>query len=511
MTFKLNKRYLGNGLVSRLFLQILILLIISAIFIFNNAEDAYTKFTLAQVQQEYTLLADHVSLINDHALNEMLNNNQVITPVVSRIAHTKAIRRLDTFFKRYDLKAGILKEGQFIYTNFKEKNVTTVYNGEQLTDLQSFINKELKYEKLQVVNIQETPYFIYKRSFKPWQWDILFVKSSESYTNNTTLTKKISNTLILLALFIFSLAAISYFSIFKPILQITKAITELQPPSYKGISEFQFLSDHINRTMTKLFDSIKKANKAEQAQANFLANMSHEIRTPINAIIGLNHLALQGKVDTETHNYLSKVNNASQTLLHIVNDILEYSKIEAQQLIIDKQIFSLDTLLNNLINLVIVNANEKNIEIIIVGQHDVPDQLYGDRFRIHQALLNLLNNAIKFTNSGHVILSLKQLKRKEQPLRIQFSVQDTGIGITDEQLKRLFRPFAQADSSTTRRFGGTGLGLTISQNLITLMGEIYGLIVNLIQVAPSLLTCRSPCLLILYHRRHLQVPCMTGQ
>jgi two-component system, sensor histidine kinase and response regulator len=214
----------------------------------------------------------------------------------------------------------------------------------------------------------------------------------------------------------------------------------------------------------------ERAEEATKAKSEFLANMSHEIRTPMNAIIGLSHLALKTPLTAKQRDYISKVHNAGTSLLAIINDILDFSKIEAGRLEIETTDFQIDEVISSVVTLTAQKAHDKGLEFLADVSAALPEQLRGDPLRLCQVLTNLVNNAVKFTEQGEIRVTIEQLERTGDKVQLKFSVRDTGIGLTREQAAKLFQAFTQADTSTTRKHGGTGLGLTISRRLVELMG-----------------------------------------
>ncbi len=216
--------------------------------------------------------------------------------------------------------------------------------------------------------------------------------------------------------------------------------------------------------------SKKRAEEAAKAKSEFLANVSHEIRTPMNGIIGMTELALDTTLSTTQHEYLESVRMSADSLLDIINDILDYSKMESGRFEIEAIDFELRECVENAVHTLALKAEEKGIELACYIHTDVPDALVGDPKRLRQVLINLVNNAIKFTERGEVVMDVQMQKEEADAVWLKFTVSDTGIGIPADKQKMIFEAFTQADGSTTRKYGGTGLGLAISLQLVQMMG-----------------------------------------
>lgn len=313
-----------------------------------------------------------------------------------------------------------------------------------------------------------------------------FFDLTTSVANDSRLlSKKVyKQTEVLSGLFVFSLLlAIGYFFYFqrfliKRLTSLNKTVLamvageNLQIEDH-GSDEITEIAHSINYFSTELHEAKSIAERSAIQKSEFLAHMSHEIRTPLNAILGFSDLALKTNSPTEHLDYLSKINNASHSLLRIINSVLDISKIEAGKFTFDKVEFDLRNVLEELSSIISLKCEESGLHFYFNIDPDIPCKLVGDPLRLSQVLTNLVTNAFKFTEEGNITIHIStknRLSNWKNKTTLLFSVQDTGDGISEEQAQHLFQPFTQADTSITRKFGGTGLGLAICKNLVEMMG-----------------------------------------
>lgn len=257
----------------------------------------------------------------------------------------------------------------------------------------------------------------------------------------------------------------------KPIIpEVLRGKVQVFLDLYRQRKELDLLLKYLEKKNEELVIERNKAEEATRSKSLFLANMSHEIRSPMNGILGLSQLLLNSDLKPEQRELLKVMTTSGENLIQIINDILDYSKIEAGQIEIESIQFDIRKLADTIFHLLNFKAVEKGIKFSIDIDEAIPDNLIGDSFRLNQILMNLANNAVKFTHQGSVTISIKCIEKTQHDVRLFFSIKDTGIGISNDAQKNLFREFSQSNNSISRKYGGTGLGLAISKNLTNLMG-----------------------------------------
>ena len=240
--------------------------------------------------------------------------------------------------------------------------------------------------------------------------------------------------------------------------------------SFFWIARLRKEVEHRKRIQMDLERAKREADEANEFKSSFMARISHEIRTPLNAIIGMAYLLKKTDISLTQSMYVDRITQAANNMLSIINDILDFSKIEAGKVELEITSFSMDQVIQDVVNIVLYKIEEQEISFRLSRDPQVPNWFFGDAKRIEQILLNVLNNAVKFTRSGEVLLDIRLLAKENDKYHLSFTVKDTGVGMTEEQINKLFKPFEQGDSSISRRFGGSGLGLSIVKNLVEMMG-----------------------------------------
>ncbi|MEJ2656394.1 MAG: response regulator, partial [Desulfobacterales bacterium] len=451
-----------SSLSFRVIVPGVLFMLVSGTILFVLLIALLNDFVQTNIKNDMKGMARDIYGIGDNAIDDLIKKGALSNAVAIKIKKAKTTGIISDFMRENDLMGVIIA------------NHTEILHSQ---DTPEFYIRYLSAPENEVFarRIEEKNYYLYHFKFEPWHWHIILVKNAVAYSN---LINEIKSTYLIIAMILISCTILILYylqrNINSPVKEIITALNENKQPRYKGIHEFEFLSQHIASMMTSLQNKSRQAEAASRIKSDFLANMSHEIRTPMNGIIGMLELLKNTGLTSEQQEFATSMSRSADGLLSIINDILDFSKIEAGKLDLEMIDFDLRTTLEDMSDILALKAQEKGLEYICMIHHDVPSLLRGDPGRLRQIIVNLAGNAIKFTENGEVVIRALLEHEDADQAFIRFSVSDTGAGIPQTGLERLFDKFSQVDSSTTRKYGGTGLGLTISKQLVEMMGGDIG-------------------------------------
>ncbi|MBF0264328.1 MAG: response regulator [Gammaproteobacteria bacterium] len=454
------------------------------VYLFLSEFNVSAQFMLIQNVQRYALEISNLFGLVAPVFSDLLMNNKPLSAELSKDIRTR-VNLMDYYWEQLLTETQLVKNKQLINTTHQTYKVYQEI-------FKAAIVKLLESDSGKILAITQPEYFkIASKTHKSFhQLMNLSVQSMQDYLqplkqdhlNEIFIILIISSFVIVMVISVWLYIFSQIFYPWKLVITAMKKLSKLETDiNIEHTSKSKELSDMANALEIFKTNSImlsaatKKAKKADEAKSIFLANMSHEIRTPLNAIIGFTHILQRHDNISreEQQDRYNKISESAKHLLGVINNILDFSKIEAGKLQLENKDFMLEEVCKNVYTIVSEKVQEKQIEAIINIAPEIPAMLTGDSLRLGQVLINLVNNAVKYTDNGTVSINVKLLNKSKQDIKLLFSVEDTGIGLSNEEQQKLFKAFEQADVSTTRKYGGTGLGLIISQKIINLMkGDI---------------------------------------
>jgi hemerythrin-like metal-binding protein len=446
----LSKRNFSRSLLVRMALVIGVGSVLFGGGILYLVTNVIDDFVAKNIENDLVRSSRSVSHLFDNAIGTLMQQGRMDNKVAVRIAQVKSLAEFDDFLRVSQLKGCVVANQKKLVFSSKDlpKPLLDQCN-------KSGVNSRI----LKVVNWEQQRFFLYRFTYDAWSRTIIIIQNQAAYNELNQRLYDLRGLIIgLIHLMIVALMIILYYNVGRPIRQMIQALQKDKSPKYRGVLEFEYLSGAFQEMMNAL-------EKASHSKDEFLASMSHELRTPLTSIIG-NSEYLSGKIIVpDLKEVVGSIESAGRAQLALVNDILDMSKIESGKFTIDEIPYNHTGVLENVERMVSIRAQDAGLKLVVEQKNRETHQLIGDSQRISQILINLLSNAIKFTEQGKI--SLTTWIEDQQ---IQYQVSDTGIGMSPEQQGRLFKRFEQADNSTSRRFGGSGLGLYISMNLAQLMG-----------------------------------------
>ncbi|MBV6340259.1 MAG: response regulator [Candidatus Magnetobacterium sp. LHC-1] len=457
----LNK--ITKTLSIRVIAPIVVFIALMGVSLYIFVLSAITDFSENSIKEDMERLSHEIYNIANKTADELANTGLSSGDGKVKIKKMLTLGIIEDYMRQNNLIA-------IIHENDKELFLSDDLPGKPM----ELVDRTKQENMTSLIRLKKGDFYSYHFHFEPWQWNIVLIKDAKEYAFILNRVKKAYRiTGIILTAAFFLLAYYLKMTIKHPLQKIICPVRRGEKPQYKGIDDFEFLSDCISRMMDSLHSARITAEDASRAKSEFLANMSHEIRTPLNGIIGMTELMYDTEVTHEQREYLDMAKRSADSLMGVINDILDFSKIEAGKLELDPIDFSLRDNIGDTLKTLALRAHKKGLELAYSVPPETPDFIIGDPGRLRQIVVNLVGNAIKFTEHGEIILDVTTQSHMDDKICLRFSVKDTGIGISQDRREKIFESFSQADGSTTRRYGGTGLGLTISRKLAEMMnGDI---------------------------------------